>query len=264
MKASPITVCGWSVVAALVLCAGIYSSAQDPSGEGQSLGDAARKARQEHSAAGHLAAKQSVNEEDDGPDPGGVWRVRLCTRTPCWELSIALPKNAQWTRSADQPRPVLIPLVGNEAEPDHAIRIYSGEALAGILAPVEFAKRGFLQEWFARPEYFGQPARMLRDWHVPMNGGFGIITQFTVLGGATKYRGFSVVATSPNGSYGFACLFRDEDTSAAASICEAIVKSATSQALEPAKPHVYPTYEDPPRYEPDDQPDDPPDDGDPE
>jgi hypothetical protein len=56
MKVSPITVCGWSVVAALVLCAGIYTSAQDSSGEGQSLGDAARKARQEHSAAGHVAA----------------------------------------------------------------------------------------------------------------------------------------------------------------------------------------------------------------
>ncbi len=86
----------------------------------------------------------------------------------------------------------------------------------------------------------------------------------SVLSGTNHYRGLSVVAASPNGSYGFACVFRDEDANAAASICEAIVKSARTQALEPAKPHIYPTYQDPPPDDPDDPADDPPDNGNPQ
>ncbi len=267
MRYLPITACSWVALAALALCTGLGAWGQDssdPSSSGQSLGDAARKARQEHSAAGHVAAKQSVNEEDDGPDPGGVWRVRLCTRTPCYELSVALPKSPKWTRSAVEPRPVLIPLAGHEADMDHAIRIYPGEGLAPVFAPVDFAKRGLLQELFSRPEYFGQAARLLRDWHVQIDGSAALITQFTVLSGTNHYRGLSVVAASPNGSYGFACVFRDEDANAAASICEAIVKSARTQALEPAKPHIYPTYQDPPPDDPDDPADDPPDNGNPQ
>lgn len=261
MKISPIPMRGWWVVTALVLSAGLCASGQDASGGASSPGDAARKARQERSAAGHVAAKQSVDEDEGGPDLSGVWRVRLCGRTPCYQLSIALPKHPKWTRAADQPRPVLIPLAGHEDQPDRDIRIYSGEALG---AQVAFAKRGLLQEQFSRPEYFGQPARMLRDWPVQIDGSPGIITLFTVLGGAIKYRGLSVVVASPNGSYGFACAFREEDANAAASICEAIVKSARSQALEPAKPQIYPTYREPQPDDPDDPADDPPDDGDPQ
>jgi len=265
MKISTIATCSCIALAGLALCAGFTARGQDSPDQSstQSLGDAARKARQEHAAAGHVAARQSVNEEDDGPDLSGVWRVKLCSRTPCYELSIALPKHPKWTRAAEQPRPVLIPLAGHEQDRDHDIRIYSGEALAGIFAPVAFAKRGLLQDQFSRPEYFGQSARMLRDWPLQIDGSPGIITLFTVFGGSVKYRGLSVVVASPNGSYGFACVFRDEDTTAAGSICEAIVKSARNQSLEPAKPQIYPTYQ-PSPDDPYDPADDPPDDSDPE
>jgi len=262
MRISPLTTCSRMALAGLALCAGLGAWGQDSSG--QSLGDVARKARQEHSAAGHVAAKQPVNEEEDGPDPGGVWRVRLCTRTPCYELSIALPKHPKWTRSAEEPRPVLIPLAGHEEDPAHAIRIYAAESLGPMYAQVDGAKRVFLQGWFSRPEYFGQSARLLRDERIQIDGSAATITHFTIMSGVLKYRGLSVVASSPNGNYGFACVFRDEDASAAASICDAIVKSARSQALEPARPQVYPTYQDPPAYEPADPPDDPPDDDDPQ
>lgn len=228
------------------------------------MGDVARKTRQEHSTAGHVAAKQALNEEDDGPDPSGVWRVRLCTRAPCYELSIALPKHPKWTRAPDQPRPVLIPLAGHEQDADHDIRIYAGEALGPIFNPVDSARSDFLRGWFARPEYFGQPARSLRDEYVQVDGSWAAFTHFTVLGGAVKYRGLSVVVKSPNGGYGFACVFRDEDANAAESICEAIVKSARSQALEPAKPRIYPTYQDPPADDPPETPEYSPDDDDPQ
>jgi hypothetical protein len=254
MKIASITARGWSVVAVLVLSAGFCASAQDTSGEAPSLGDAARKARQEHAAAGHVAAKQTFNGEDEGPDAGGVWRVRLCTLTPCYELSVTLPKTPKWSRATEGPRPVLIPVSGHEEDPSRAIRVYAAES-NDLKYTVDSFKRAFLQGWFARPEYFGQAARLERDEHVKVDWSTGTITHFTVTTPTLKYRGLSVVAGSPYGNYGFACVFRDEDSAVAAGICDAIMKSAQYQELQPS--YIRRVY--PPADDPDEPADDPPD-----
>jgi len=243
----------------MVLAAGalwLSSCAWAQDSLGQSLGDVARKTRKEHAAPNHVPGKQLVDEEEDGPDTTGIWRVRLCSATPCYELSIALPKSPKWTRAKAEPRPVLIPLPGAEADSNRVIRIYAAESLGSAYSPVDGAKRVFLQGWFARPEYFGQAARIVLDEHIQIEGVNATISHFTVTGDAGKYRGLSIVASTANGSYGFACAFREEDASAGSSICDAIVKSARSQALEPGKRPVYPNYEPPDyyprRYDPDD------------
>jgi hypothetical protein len=249
----------WMVMLACGL--GIRVWAQDSS---PPLGDVARKARQEHSAPTHVAAKQTATEDDDGPDGGGVWRMRLCTLIPCYELSITLPKNPKWSRAEEQPRPVLIPVVGHEEDSGRAIRVYAAES-NDLKYTVDSFKRTFLQGWFARPEYFGQAARLALDEHVPLDWSNGIMTHFTITTGGLKYRGLSVVAGSPYGNYGFACVFRDEDAAVAASMCDGIIKSARYQELQPSYIHkVYPPYQSPPQYYPqnDDPPDDPPDDAD--
>jgi hypothetical protein len=228
--------------------ASVVVGAQDSSSQSPSLGDLARKTRQENSAPGHLRGMQLVDEENDGPDTTGMWRVELCTRTPCYELSVALPPELKWTRPLEEPRPVLIQLPGAQKDASRIIRLYVGESLAPIYSPLDVAKREFLQGWFARPEYFGRAAHIDLDERIAIYGNSAILSHFTVLSGA-RYRGLSVVATSPNGSYGFACVYREQDSAAAASICDAIVKSAMVQKLEPAAA-------------PTDYPDDPP--GDPE
>ena len=239
-------------VAALLWCAGVW--AQDSSG--QSLGDVARKTRKEHSAASHVVAKKVATEEDDGPDTSGVWRVRPCPQTTlCYELSIVLPKNSKWTRATSEPRPVLIPVAGHEDDPGRAIRVYAAETLAPTQS-AEVAKRTFLQAWFARPEYFGQAARIALDEHVWVDNNLGTISHFSITGAEFKYHGLSMVMSWAYGNFGFACVYRDEDADAAASICDAIVRSANYQVLEPAKPLVYadPQGDDPPA---DDPPEDP-------
>jgi len=261
MRISPITTCSWVALAALVLCTGPGAWGQDSSDQsssGQSLGDAARKARQEHSAAGHVAAKQTFNGEDEGPDAGGVWRVRLCTLTPCYELSITLPKNPKWSRAREGPRPVLIPVSGHEEDSSRAIRVYAAES-NDLKYTVDSFKRAFLQGWFARPEYFGQAARLARDERVPIDWSTGTITHFTITTATLKYRGLSVVAGSPYGNYGFACVFREEDSAVATVICDAIMKSAQYQELQPS--YIRRTY---PADNPDQPADDPPDNDDPE
>lgn len=253
-----------SVVAAAFLVCACLSFGQTSPGQTPSLGDVARTTRKERASAGHVPGKPLVSEEEDGPDTTGIWRVRLCTRTPCDELSIALPKEAKWTRPKEEPRPVLIPLPGHEEDAGRVIRLYVAESLAPLYTPVDGAKRMLLQAWFNRPEYFGQPARISQDEHLHLDNADTVISHFTVVPGTNKYRGLSVVVGTSNGSYGFACVFRDEDTSAASSICDAIVRSARNQVLVPGQRPVYPNYEPPayyPRYVP---PDDPPDDDDPE
>ena len=142
----------------------------------------------------------------------------------------------------------------------HAIRVYAAEALPTNVGTVDAAKRTFLQALFSRPEYFGQPARLLSDLELPIESGQAKITHFEIVS-ATKYKGLSVVAMAPNGAYGFACVFQADDSSAATSICEAIVKSARNQAfLTAVQRRDYRNYQDPPTYYPqnNDPPDDPP------
>ena len=221
----------------------------------QPLGDVARKTRQERSAPSHVPAKRVASEDFDGPDASGVWRMRLCTISPCYELSVTLPKNPKWTRSAQEPRPVLIAVAGQAEDPSRAIRVYAGESND----PKYFAdgfKRTFLQGWFARPEYFGQSAQLLRDEHVPLDFSTGTVTHFTITAATVKYRGLSVIAGSNQGNFGFACVYREEDSAVGTSICDAIVKSARYQELQSSFIRkVYPPVDDPP--------DDPPEQDDP-
>ena len=222
----------------LISCAGLGASAQDSSG--QSLGDLARKTRQAHSAASHVSKK--LTDEDDGPDGGGVWRIRLCTLQPCYEFSITLPKSPKWSRAEPEPRPVLIPMTGHEEDAGRAIRIYAAQS-TDLKYTVDSFKRAFLQEWFARPEYFGRAAHIALDEHVRIDWTNGLMTHFTIAAGALKYRGVSAVAGSPYGNFGFACVYREEDAAASDSVCDAIIKSAQYQELQSSS--IRKTYVDP-------------------
>ncbi len=221
----------------------------------QSLGDVARKTRQERSAPSHVPARRVAAEDFDGPDASGVWRMRLCTISPCSELSITLPKTPKWSRAVEEPKPVLIPVAGHEDEPNRAIRVYAGQSI-DLKYFADGFKRTFLQGWFARPEYFGQSAQLLRDEHVPLDFSNGTVTHFTITTATLKFRGLSVIAGSNQGNFGFACVFREEDSAVGTSICEAIVKSARYQELQSSFIRkVYPPADDPP--------DDPPEQDDP-
>ncbi len=250
------------VLMALISCAGALALGEGSSGQefessspGQSLGDVARKTRQQRSTANHVPARKAATEDDDGPDGGGVWRMRLCESTLCYELSITLPKTPKWSRAAQEPKPVLIPVLGHEEDAGRAIRVYAGESIETKYY-VDAFKRAFLQGWFARSEYFGQSAQLLRDEHIPLDSSTGTITHFTITTATLKYRGLSVIAGSNQGNFGFACVFREEDSAVGTSICEAVVKSARYQELQSSFIRkVYPPVADPP--------DDPPEQDDP-
>jgi hypothetical protein len=253
------------VLCGVALCAGAWgqNASSGQSSSGQSLGEAARKARKEHAAATAPSARV-LDSDDDGPDSGGVWRIRMYGKTPFYEVSITLPRSPRWTRAAAEPRPVVIPLPGPDDDPNRVIRVYA----AALLYPFyPDGSRTFLQGWFARPEYFGQPAHIVFAEHIQIDGLPANVSHFSVANGALKYRGLSVVMNSPNGTSGFACVYRDQDSGAATSICDAIVRSANDQslALSLSTRREYPAYSDPPAYDPrdDDPPYDPPEDDDP-
>jgi len=241
--------------ALVLLSAGLWAQDASPS-----LGDVARNARKERSSATHAPAKR-ISDDQDEPDAGGVWRTRLCSNLVCYTLSISLPKSPRWIRPSAEPRPVLIPLVGHEDDLPHAIRVYKAEPLPTNVATADIAKKTFLQVWFSRPEYFGQPARISSDERLPPETGEAKLSHFTVTRDTAKFRGISVVEVSPLGFYGFACVFPDEDTSAASSVCDAIIRSAHAQTFltaykrqYPAPPAYYPRYDDPPYDPPEEDP----------
>jgi len=86
-----------------------------------------------------------------------------------------------------------------------------------------------------------------------INGWPARITHFTVMGRLAKYRGLGLVASVPNGTFGFACVFRDEDSGEATSVCDDILNSAKIVVPDQYKPYVAPA--DPPEDPPDDPPD---------
>jgi hypothetical protein len=149
---------------------------------------------------------------------------------------------------AVSPRPVVIPLPGHEDDPDRAIRVYAASSLEPYYATPDIAKRTFLQGWFARPEYFGRPAHIVRDENILIDGHSAILTHFNVTNGALKYRGVSVFVSLSSGTGGFACVFREQDAAEAVSICDAIVQSTTSQSLAVIKHREY--FADSPEEEP--------------
>jgi len=249
------TLSNLATAAALVLGGCALVPAQDSSQQTPSLGDIARKSRKEHAATNHVPAKQVVSEEEDGPDPGGVWRLHACTYSPCIEVSISLPKTLKWSRTTSEPRPVLVELKGNETDPVRVIRIYPAETQPSSLYVgmyrQEGARRTLLQELFARPEYFGQAAHIVRDEHMQIGSHAATISHFTVADDTAKYRGLAIASAGGGTSLGFACVYREQDTKDAASVCEGIINSATIEAMAQYRPQVhafYPTQ--PPAFNP--------------
>jgi len=97
----------------------------------------------------------------------------------------------RWSRGSVEPRPVLIPLAGHEEDSIRAIRVYSAESIPQKYN-INAAEQIFLQGWFARPEYFGQAAKILLDEHPMIDGRGAVIGHFKVNGTAQRYRGLSV------------------------------------------------------------------------
>ncbi|HLW85935.1 MAG TPA: hypothetical protein VKR60_12030 [Candidatus Sulfotelmatobacter sp.] len=222
MLAGVALMCGFAVAA----------GAQD-SGQGSSLGDLGRKTRQEHTSKDHVTAKQ-VLTEDSQAARGATWVVHACRHVPCYSLVIALPKNAQWSKPASGQTYATIPLHGHESDPNHIIRVYAADLLNTYT--LDQGKRLFLQEWFSRPYFFGQSAKFEFDDQTTIDGNSAVITHFTLPNKVGLYRGLGLIAWVPAGTFGFACVFRDDDSGDATSVCEGVLNSGRISMMEETKP----------------------------
>jgi hypothetical protein len=207
----------------------VAAGAQD-SGQGSSLGDLARKTRQAHTAKDHVAAKQSLTEESQA----ATWAVHACRHLPCYSLSITFPKSVQWSKPATGQIYAIIPSPGHESDPGHIIRVYAADLLNTYT--VEQGKRMFLQEWFSRPYLFGQAAKFAFDDQTTIDGNPAIVTHFTLPNKVGLYRGLGLIAGTPAGTFGFACVFRDDDSGDATSVCESVLNSGRIAAMEETRP----------------------------
>jgi hypothetical protein len=214
---------------ALICGLAVAGWAQD-SGQGASLGELARKTRQELTAKDHVVSKQVLNEESQSV----TWVEHACRHMPCYSLSITLPKNAQWSKPATGQTYAVIPVPGHESDPGHVIRVDGADLLNTYT--VEQGKRAFLQEWFSRPYFFGQAAKFLFDDQTTIDGNPAVITHFTLPNKVGQYRGLGLIAGTPAGTVGFACVFRDDDSGDATSVCEGVLNSGRISSMEETRP----------------------------
>ncbi|HEY6337403.1 MAG TPA: hypothetical protein VIW68_02815 [Candidatus Sulfotelmatobacter sp.] len=224
-----------SILASFTLLCGLAlnAGAQD-SGQGSSLGDLARKTRQEHSSKDHIASKKTLTEENQSP----AWVVHACKHLPCYSLAITLPKNAQWSKPATGQTYAIIPVPGHESDPNHIIRIYAADLLNTYT--VEQGKRLFLQEWFSRPYFFGQAAKFEFDDQTSIDGNPAVISHFTLPSKVGQSRGLGLIAGAPAGTFGFACVFRDDDSGDATSVCEGLLNSGRISLMDETRPKPQP------------------------
>lgn len=220
-----------------VVCVTVAVGAQD-SGQSSSLGDLARKTRQEHTSKEHVASRKTLNEENQS----STWMVHACKHLPCYSLTITLPKTTQWSKSATDQTYAIIPVPGHASDPNHIIRVYAADLLNTYT--VEQGKRLFLQEWFSRPYFFGQAARFEFDDQTSIDGNPAVITHFTLPNKVGLYRGLGLVAGPPAGTLGFACVFRDDDSGDAISLCEEALNSGRLSMMAETKPKPQPGDDD--------------------
>ena len=235
MKPSSRFVEAIGVAATLFVCWSGIALAQDVSEHPpSSLGDVARKSRQRASDKDHITAKKVLNE--DGTSKPTL-TVITCQGQPCFRLRVTLPAPVAWNYATGY---TPVPLPGHENDNARAIRIY--EADSWKIFNIEEAKRAFLQQRFAY--WYGQPAKFIFDEATTINGYHARITHFTVTSRITKFRGLALTASVPTGSFGFACVFRDQDSGDATSICEGILGSASMEVPGEYRSQVVP--DDPP------------------
>ena len=68
------------------------------------------------------------------------------------------------------------------------------------------------------------------------------MTHFTIPGRVTNYRGLALFVSVTSGTFGFACIFRDDDSGDGTSICEEILNSAVVKMPENYKFYTPPSY----------------------
>jgi hypothetical protein len=219
----------WTV---LFCCLVAGAWAQDSS-QGTSLGDAARKARQQNAGKEHATADHVLDEEAQSAR-GLTLSVHACMLVPCSFMAVTVPSSAKlnqsWAGGA-----VVIPLKAAD-DRTHTIRVYSADLLNA--ATLNGAKQLFLRDWFSRPYYFGQPAKFDFDEQTTVDGHPANITHFTLPGKVVNYRGIAIVAQVPAGTFAFACVYRDDDSGDATSVCEGVMNSAKIDVPNQSKPNA--------------------------
>lgn len=231
----------WSLSIRGALIAGLLAgclvgsvSAQD-SGQNRPLGDVARKSRSDRQATGHTASKHVLNEETEAAK-GEVWSVSACHTIPCAELSIKLPPGAKYPSRYSQVPNVKIERGGKT----HDLKILAANQLPA--SDLESAKSVFLEDRFTRPYYFGAAAKLEFDEATKIDQWDAVVTHFTIPGRVTNYRGLALFVSVTLGTFGFACIFRDDDSGDGTSICEEILNSAVVKMPENYKFYTPPSY----------------------
>jgi hypothetical protein len=210
------------LLAALVAvgCLNLSARAQD-SGENPSLGDVARKARQEKQTNEHAAPKHVLNEENLGP-PGRRTYAYVCRPTPCSYLNVMLPPGSLY--------PGVVPLDGN---PAHNVAVISAMLLQS--SELQSAKTEFLVNSIAR--MYHAPIKFDFDEDTRIDQWRALLTHFTMTGRVEMHRGIALFVLVPNGAMGLACIYRDEVAGDASSVCDSVFNSAKVTVPEKFRPN---------------------------
>jgi hypothetical protein len=220
--------------AVLACCLGTVVLAQDSS-QNRPLGDVARKTRSERQEKDHAAPTHVLNEETESAK-GELWTVSACHTIPCAELLVRLPAGAKRDTGFVQIPDIRVERAGKI----HHLNILAANQLPA--SDLESAKWVFLEDWFTRPYYFGAAAKLEFDEATKIDQWPAVVTHFTVPGRVMNFRGMALFVAVTSGTFGFACIFREDDTGDATSICEEVLNSAAVRMPLKYKFYTPPSY----------------------
>jgi hypothetical protein len=208
-------------IAALLLasCLSGIAWAQD-SGQDTSLGDIARKTRQNNQAKDHAAPRHILSDENLGPKDK-AYGTYVCRMLPCSTLTVMVPPSA--TNSG-------YTLTDN----GHGVSMLSGTLLQSM--NVQGAKQEFLVRNVA--PFYHAALKIEFDETTTIDQWSATISHFTLTSRVIVYRGLALFVVVPNGTMAIACMFRDSESGNATGICDHAMNSARVNVPEQFRPHV--------------------------
>jgi hypothetical protein len=228
-------------IAALVfmICLSATVWAQD-SGQDASLGDIARKARQNNQAKDRATPKHVISDENLGPHDK-AYGTYVCRMLPCSTLTVMVPASA--VNAGPTP---------TDGDHPHGVSMLSGTLLQSMNiqgAKQEFLGRSVVPFYHATLKIEFDETTTIDQWPAT-------ISHFTLTSRVMVYRGLALFVVVPNGSMAIACIFRDSESGNATGICDHAMNSARVNVPEQFRPHVEQPdpADDPPSADPPDDP----------
>ena len=209
------------LIAGLLLSFSASLVAQEASDQQQSLGDLARKSKQEKQSKEHKAAKKILDDDNPPPHSGRYSNYSYCRTVPCAELWFKIPEQMNSG------------YVGK-------VQLVPGPKLTG--EDLESAEETFMSRSLVAPWRLGAVPEITSEEDTRVGGQPAVLVRFTFTKDHVPNVGLALLVQAPEQVMSMACVFKKADFDEGSQQCQDIVDSADVKLPKEYKVFNPPSY----------------------